>query len=245
MTTDKWGSVKGRRVVVLGGSSGIGLEVVRLAAHLGAEVTLVSSREERVKTAAAEIGGTAQGMAVDLANEEAVQAFFASFGAFDHLVYTAADSLVVKPLAETDLAASRKMLDLRFWSVLAAVKYASPHLRAGGSITLTTGIYGRRPIKGIPIIASIAAMMEGLTRSLALDLAPLRVNCVSPGVVKTKLWDFMGEAEREEFFAQTGRQLPTGAAGEPEQVAQTYLYLMQQPFSTGQTVIVDGGAVLV
>jgi NAD(P)-dependent dehydrogenase (short-subunit alcohol dehydrogenase family) len=137
------------------------------------------------------------------------------------------------------------MLDLRFWSVLAAVKYASPKLREGGSITLTTGIYGPRPIKGIAIIASIAAMMEGLTRALALDLGPIRVNCVSPGVVRTKLWDYMSAAERNEFFTKTGAQLPVGHVGEPEQVAQTYLYLMQQPFSTGQTVIVDGGAVLV
>ena len=238
-------TLDGSRVVVLGGTSGIGLEIGRLATSLGAEATLVSSNEERVRKAVAEIGGKTRGAAVDLSNETAIQAFFEGLGEFDHLVYTAADSLVVKPLAETDLQASRKAFDLRFWSVLAAVKYAAPHMRKGGSITLTTGIYGRRPIQGIPIIASIAAMMEGLTRALAIDLAPLRVNCVSPGVVRTKLWDFMNEAERDAFFAKTGEQMLTGAVGEPEQVAQTYLYLMQQPFSTGQTVIVDGGAVLV
>lgn len=237
--------LEGKKVVVLGGSSGIGLEVSRLAAELGADVVLGSSSVERVQQAAKDVGGKARGEVVDLSDEAAVQVFFAKVGEFDHLVYTAADGLTTTELAKTDLKAARKMLDLRFWSVLAAVKYASPKLREGGSITLTTGIYGPRPIKGIAIIASIAAMMEGLTRALALDLGPIRVNCVSPGVVRTKLWDYMSAADREEFFAKTEAQLPVGHIGEPAQVAQTYLYLMQQPFSTGQTVIVDGGAVLV
>ncbi len=237
--------LKGKKVVVLGGSSGIGLEISRQAAELGADVVIVSSNEQRVEKAVAEIGGKTTGEAVDLFDEAAIQAYFERLGGLDHLVYTAADSLHVSDLASTDLKAARQAFELRYWSVLAAVKYASPAIRKGGSVTLTTGIYGQRPVKGIPIVASIAAMMEGLTRALAIDLAPIRVNCVSPGVVRTKLWDSMPADKRDAFFEETSKQLLTGRIGEADEVAQTYLYLMQQGFSTGQIVIVDGGTSLV
>ena len=237
--------LKDKKVVVLGGSSGIGLDVSRLAAQLGAEVVIASSSAERVQQAVADIGGKTTGQALDLFDEAAIEAFFGKLGALDQLVYTAADSLHVSDLATTDLKDARKAFELRYWSALAAVKYATPHIRKGGAITLTTGIYGQRPIKGIPIVASIAAMMEGLTRALAIDLAPLRVNCVSPGVVRTKLWDSMPEQQRESFFESTAKQMLVGRIGEPAEIAQTYLYLMQQGYSTGQTVIVDGGTSLV
>lgn len=237
--------LKGKKVVVLGGSSGIGLEVARLASQLGAEVVIASSSLERVRQAVAEIGGKATGHALDLFDEAAIEVFFEKLGPLDQLVYTAADSLHVSDLATTDLKAARKAFELRYWSALAAVKYATPHIRKGGAITLTTGIYGQRPPRGIPIVASIAAMMEGLTRALAIDLAPIRVNCVSPGVVRTKLWDSMPEEQRDAFFESTAKQMLVGRIGVPTEIAQTYLYLMQQGFSTGQTVIVDGGAVLV
>jgi len=237
--------LKGKKVVVLGGSSGIGLEVSRQAEQLGAQVVIASSSAERVKQAVAEIGGKTTGQALDLSDEAAIEKFFEGLGPIDQLVYTAADSLHVSDLATTDLKAARKAFELRFWSVLAAVKYATPHIRKGGAITLTTGIYGQRPVKGIPIVASIATMLEGLTRALAIDLAPIRVNCVSPGVVRTKLWDSMPEEQREAFFEATGKQMLVGRVGEPEEIAQTYLYLMQQGYSTGQTVIVDGGTSLV
>jgi NAD(P)-dependent dehydrogenase (short-subunit alcohol dehydrogenase family) len=206
---------------------------------------IASSNAERVKQAVTEIGGKTTGQALDLSDEAAIEAFFEKLGPLDQMVYTAADSLHVSDLATTDLKVARKAFELRYWSALAAVKYATPHIRKGGAITLTTGVYGQRPIKGIPIIASIAAMMEGLTRSLAIDLAPIRVNCVSPGVVRTKLWDSMPEEQREAFFETTSKQMLVGRIGEPAEIAQTYLYLMQQGYSTGQTVIVDGGTMLV
>jgi NAD(P)-dependent dehydrogenase (short-subunit alcohol dehydrogenase family) len=237
--------LKNKKVVVLGGSSGIGLEMAQLAQQLGAEVVIASSHAERVKQAIVEIGGKTTGQALDLFDEVAIEEFFDKLGPLDQLVYTAADSLHVSDLATTDLKAARKAFDLRYRSALAAVKYATPHIRKDGAVTLTTGVYGQRPIKGIPIIASIAAMMEGLTRSLAIDLAPIRVNCVSPGVVRTKLWDSMPKEQREAFFETTAKQMLVGRIGEPAEIAQTYLCLMQQGYSTGQTVIVDGGTMLV
>jgi NAD(P)-dependent dehydrogenase (short-subunit alcohol dehydrogenase family) len=111
---------------------------------------------------------------------------------------------------------------------------------------LTTGIAGQRPHKGWVLAASVCGTIEALTRALAVELAPIRVNAVSPGVVRTNLWqNIMGEAEREQLFESVGNSLPVGRIGAADDIAQAYLFLMQEGFSTGQTVVVDGGAVLV
>ena len=128
---------------------------------------------------------------------------------------------------------------------LAAVKYASPNIRKGSSVVLTTGIAGQRPQKGWVVVASVAGSIEALTRALAIELAPIRVNAVSPGVVRTNLWQNMDEAAREHLYETVGNSLPVGRVGEADDIAQTYLFLMQEGFSTGQTVVVDGGTVLV
>ena len=128
---------------------------------------------------------------------------------------------------------------------MAAVKYANPRLRKGGSIVLTTGSAGRRPQKGWVFDASVCGSIEALTRALAVELAPIRVNAVCPGVVRTNLWRNISEEAREEFYRSVGSQLLVGRVGEVEDIAHAYLYLMQEGYSTGQTVIVDGGSVLV
>jgi NAD(P)-dependent dehydrogenase (short-subunit alcohol dehydrogenase family) len=126
-----------------------------------------------------------------------------------------------------------------------AVKYGSPHIRAGGSITLTTGVAGPRPRKGRTIVASICGAMEALTRALAVELAPIRVNAVCPGVVRTELWNDMTETDRDAMYQDLGQRLPIGRVGEPEDLAHAYVYLMREAYSTGQVIVVDGGAVLI
>jgi NAD(P)-dependent dehydrogenase (short-subunit alcohol dehydrogenase family) len=234
-----------KKVVIFGGSSGIGLEVARQSLAHGAEVVIASSNAQRVQSAVAELGGKTTGHTIDLMDEAAIEAFFQTLGDFDHLVYTAADTLLLNELADTDLKAARQAFELRYWSVLAAVKYGSPNIRPGGSIVLTTGIAGQRPHKGWVVVSSLAAMLEGLTRALAVELAPLRVNCVSPGVVRTNLWQNMAENDREAMYEAIGSKLLVGRVGEAHEIAQTYLYFMQQGFSTGQIVVVDGGTSLV
>src|SRR5712672_1266205 len=120
-----------------------------------------------------------------------------------------------------------------------------PHMRKEGSIVLTTGIAGQRPQKGWVIAASVCGTIEALTLALAVELAPIRVNAVSPGVVRTNLWRNMTAAEREHLYESVGNSLPVGRVGEPDDIAKAYLFLMQEGFSTGQTIVVDGGTVLV
>src|SRR4029077_8971668 len=234
-----------KRVVVVGGSSGIGLAVAQQAASQGAKVVIVSSNAERIQKAVESISGEVQGQAVDVSDEGAVATFFAKLGSFDHLVFTAGDSLHLRDLATTDLQQARRAFELRYLAALAALKYGAPHIRRGGSIVLTTGIAGQRPQKGWVIPASVCGTIEALTRALAIELAPIRVNAVSPGVVRTNLWQNMDSAERERFYQDIGKSLPVGRVGEAHDIAQAFLFLMKEGFSTGQTVVVDGGTVLV
>src|SRR6202035_643564 len=233
-----------KRVVVVGGSSGIGLAVAQQAASQGAKVVIVSSNAERIQKAVECISGEAQGQAVDVSDERAVATFFAELGGFDHLVFTVGDSLHLRDVAATDLQQARRAFELRYWAALAAVKYGSPHIRKEGSIVLTTGIAGQRPQKGWVIAASVCGTIEALTRALAVELAPIRVNAVSPGVVRTNLWQSMSAAERGQMYGSVGKNLPVGRVGEPHDIAQAYVFLMQEGFSPGQILVVDGGTVL-
>jgi NAD(P)-dependent dehydrogenase (short-subunit alcohol dehydrogenase family) len=238
-------SLQNKRVVILGGSSGIGLAVAEQAASQGATIVIASSNAERVRKAVEAFGGNAQGQTLDLTDEQAVETLFTKLGAFDHLVFTAGDSLHLHDLATTDLKQARRAFELRYWAALAAVKYGSKNIRKGGSIVLTTGVAGQRPRKGWVVAASVCGTIEALTRALALELAPIRVNAVSPGVVRTSLWQNMTAAEREHLYESVGKSLPVGRVGEPQDIAQAYLFLMQEGFGTGQTIVVDGGTVLV
>jgi NAD(P)-dependent dehydrogenase (short-subunit alcohol dehydrogenase family) len=131
------------------------------------------------------------------------------------------------------------------FGAIAAVKAAAPKIRQGGSIVLTGGIAGARPQKGWTLGASICGAMEGFTRALAVELAPIRVNIVSPGFVRTPLWSNVPEIEREAMYRQVGARLLVGRVGEADDIAQTYLYLMNNGFATGQTIVIDGGGILV
>jgi NAD(P)-dependent dehydrogenase (short-subunit alcohol dehydrogenase family) len=232
-------------VVVLGGASGIGLATALAAAARGAVVTVTSRSGERVAQAVRRIGGSARGEVVNLENEEETKALCGRVGAFDHLVYTAGDELLISPVAQLDLAAARRAFEVRVFGALGALKHASARIRAGGSIVLTHGIAGARPSAGWAVGAAVCGAMDALTRALAVELAPVRVNAVSPGFVRTPLWNPIPEAQREALFREAGSKLLTRRVGEAAEIAEAYCYLMENPFTTGQTLVVDGGGVLV
>jgi NAD(P)-dependent dehydrogenase (short-subunit alcohol dehydrogenase family) len=234
-----------KRVVILGGSSGIGLAVAEQAAAQDANVVIASSNAQRIEQAVKSLGKNVEGKPLDLTDERAIESFFQGLGTFDHLVFTAGDALRLSELAATDLREARKAFELRYWAALAAVKYGSPQIRNGGSIVLTTGIAGQRPRKGWVLGASVCGSIEALTRALAVELAPIRVNAVSPGVVRTNLWQNMSEEDRNGLYQGVGKSLLVGRVGEASEIARTYMYLMQQGFSTGQVIVVDGGTLLV
>jgi NAD(P)-dependent dehydrogenase (short-subunit alcohol dehydrogenase family) len=242
-------SLKGKQVVIVGGSSGIGLAVAESALDEGAFVLVASNHSETVDRAWAELASRAPSRTaaqiLDVASEDAIEEFFADIGRFDHLIYTAGENLPLGPLASQDLDVARARFGIRYWGAVAAVKHAASTIREGGSIVLTSGFSAIRPRPGWTSQASIQCAVEGLTRALAVELAPIRVNCVSPGLTRTPRWDALSDGDREALYAREEQRVPLGRVGEAGELAAAYVYFMKNTYATGNILGVDGGASLV
>jgi len=245
-TLEKTNSVlKDKRVILFGGSSGIGLATAKLAGAEGAKVVIVSGNQNRIDNALKELPQGSEGFAVDLSKEENIKQFFETIGNFDHLVYSAGENLVLNTIDQTNIDEARSFWNVRYWGAFAAVKYGAPHINAGGAISLISGTAGARPGVGWSVGTSICSAMEGFVRAMAVELAPIRVNAVVPGFIDTNLWGGINEADRKVMFDQHADKLPLKRIGYAEDIALAFVYLMKQQFGTGQNITVDGGAVLV
>ena len=235
-------SLAGKRVVVIGGASGIGFAVAALAREQGAEVVIASSNAANIAAAVERLGG-ATGGTVDLRDEARVSDFFQNLGAFDHLAITAGDwgGTLFSATQDLDLAAARDGFEVRFWGALAAVKHASQQIVPNGSMTLTSGMLAHRPAKATLLATAIGGAVESLVRGLAVDLAPLRINAVCPGLILTDHVKQMPQDTQQAYVA--GLPLPRGAS--PTEAATAYVYLMLNSYVTGQILPVDGGGGLV
>jgi NAD(P)-dependent dehydrogenase (short-subunit alcohol dehydrogenase family) len=144
-------TLESQRVVILGGSSGMGYAVAEAALAEGAHVIIGSSSKDRVDAAVARLGGDAQGFVVDVTDESALSAFFSQVGSFDHMVFTAGDDgsgYQAGPVEELNLSTADRALKVRFWGALAAIKHAKPNLSTTGSVILTDGVLSFMPMKG-------------------------------------------------------------------------------------------------
>jgi NAD(P)-dependent dehydrogenase (short-subunit alcohol dehydrogenase family) len=228
----------GKRIVLIGGTSGIGFAVAKAAKEAGANVFVASSQQTKVDAAIARLGSGAEGAVVDAGSEEDVERFFGKVGPFDHLVFTAGQ-WDGRPTDQWDLETNQWVFKVRFWGALRAIKHCRPTISSGGSVTVTNGAAAHRPRPNAAITSAGAGALEFLVRGLAIDLAPVRVNCVCPGIILT-------EAVRippEQLERMTSRH-PIPRGGTPEEAAEAYLYLMRGSYTTGQTLIVDGGFTL-
>jgi NAD(P)-dependent dehydrogenase (short-subunit alcohol dehydrogenase family) len=235
-------SLQGKRVVIIGGTSGIGLAVAQGAIADGAGVVVGSSSADKVSAATDRLPG-AQAFAIDVRNESSVEAFFTRVGAFDHLVFTAGDwaRFGGGPIEGVNVADAAALFSVRFWGAITAIKHAAKHVREHGSITLTDGMIAHRPRKGSAISTAMAGAIEHLTLALALELAPIRVNAVCPGLIRTEVWNIIPADQREERLKRMTERLPIKRVGEPAEAAAAYLYLMRGGYTTGQVLRVDGG----
>ena len=236
-------SLDGKRVVVIGGASGIGFAVAAAALEEGARVVIASSQEANVQAATARLGGGATGSAVDVSDEASVAGFFEWLGPFDHLAFTAGDwgGSMFAPARDLDLATAQAGFAVRFWGALAVVKHGCRTIADGGSITLTGGMLAHRPMKGAPVVTAVAGAIEHLTRGLAVDLAPIRVNAVCPGIVLTERTKQLPE----DLLRTLTARLPLPRGADPAEAAEAYLYLMRGGYTTGQVLWVDGGGAVV
>ncbi|RFU63853.1 SDR family oxidoreductase [Peribacillus glennii] len=237
-------SLQGKRVVVVGGTSGIGLATAKAFLEKSAHVIIASRSAEKLSEAKKELGENVEGYELDFRSDEKVAGFFSKVGNFDHLVVTAGEG-AMGHFSDLPVAQVREAFDSKFWGQYITVHAALPYLDKAGSITLTSGVYGIRPPKGASTLASINSAIDGLVRGLAVDLSPVRVNVVSPGIVDTPIYSGMPEDQRQGMYSQISQQLPVGRVAQPEDIAQTYVYLAQNGFTTGTSVLIDGGAHLV
>ncbi|KAF8596554.1 NAD(P)-binding protein [Ceratobasidium sp. AG-I] len=244
--------LKGKKVIVVGGSSGIGKSVAAAALSHGASVVISSSSQARVDTAVASLkelvpGSVVSGTAFNVRDVEAIKSFLTTQGKFDHFVYTAAEALLgTFPHAEID-ETTKGQFETRYWAPMTAAQHIHKNnlINPGGSFTMTIGIVFNRPIPGWGLVSGVAGAVESATRGLAMDLKPLRVNTVSPGIVDTAYWDTTPSEVKNDIFEETRKKLLVGHIGSPDEVAEAYIFAMKCSYFTGQVITVDGGGSLV
>lgn len=237
-------NLSGKKVVVVGGKTGIGLGIARAAHAAGASVVVasrrVASKEERPDLA------DFDQVSLDMRDENAVRAAFQTIGAFDHLVVTAAPDIGTwGGFMDDDMSGVRSYLEGKFLGSWACARYGAPHLNPNGSITFLTGGMAVRPKLGFTAPTSAFAAVEALSGSLALELAPIRVNTIRPGFVDTDMWSFLPEEHRNGLKQKIAEAFPARRVGQPADIGQAALFLMTNPYVTGTVVEVAGGENLV
>jgi NAD(P)-dependent dehydrogenase (short-subunit alcohol dehydrogenase family) len=231
--------LKGKKVVVVGGSSGIGLSTAEMAKREGADVIIASRNVERLDAVADRLNAIA--IPADVTSDDSVAELFRNCGPVDHVVVTAAQ-LRTGPFKTVSMEDVRATMESKFWGAWRVAKSAD--IRAGGSLSLVSGYLSIRPRPNSAIISVANGALESLARALALELAPVRVNAVSPGIIDTPIRAAMPEAARREMLAQTAAKLPVGRVGVGEDVARQILAFMTIGFATGSIVYLDGGGLV-
>lgn len=233
--------LKSKKILIVGGSSGIGLATAKAAVAEGALVTIASRDEAGLSAALQELGPSVASATVDLVDNKTILSLFERLGSFDHLVVTAA-STKTGPVRSLDLDDAYASMNSKFWGAYRLAKAAK--LNYGGSITLISGFLSHRPSTTAVLQGAINAAIEGLVRGLALEFAPLRVNAVSPGLIDTTLYAAMPTDDKADMLDKAKDKLPVHRVGTGDDVAQAILMVAANPYITGSTVAVDGGGII-
>ncbi|GAA3579629.1 SDR family oxidoreductase [Amycolatopsis ultiminotia] len=233
-------ALTGRIVVIVGGGSGIGLQLARQVVAAGALVHLGGRTAARLSAAAAELGPAATWQVVDSTEQDSLAAFFGALDRVDHL-FTPGASYTVGPMRELSDEEAASPFVTKFWGQYHAVKYAAAKLSADASVVLMAGAASVRPPAAAPAYVACNAAIEGLGRGLAVELAPVRVNVVSPGTIDGNLWANRPAAVRAASFAQYRKDTLLQRVGKESEVADAVLYLFGNSYTTGSTLYPDGG----
>ena len=231
--------LKGKKVVVVGGSSGIGLATAEMVQREGADVIVASRNVTRLDAAAERLNAVA--IPADVTSDDSVIDLFRRCGPVDHVVVTAAQ-LRTGPFKTVAMEDVRATMESKFWGAWRVARAAD--IRPGGSLTLVSGFLSVRPRPNSAIVGSANGALESLARALALELAPVRVNAVSPGVIDTPIRAAMPEEARREMLAKAAASLPVKRVGQGEDIARQIMAFMANGFATGSIVYIDGGALV-
>lgn len=236
------------RVLIAGGSSGMGLALAERLLREDCAVTIVGRSKEKLAAAHEKLGPSPQlaAFAADITQEDQVASLLAQCGHLDHIVCTAADiGGAYQLLPEIDVAVMRKAMDSKLLGPLLLAKHGAPLLPASGSITFTSGIAYCRPAPRGSVVAAINGGLNSLACALAVELAPIRVNAVSPGWVDSPIWEFVAGDAKAGMLEGMAKKLPVGRVGQVVDIADAICFLMHNGFTTGSVLHVDGGHRLV
>jgi NAD(P)-dependent dehydrogenase (short-subunit alcohol dehydrogenase family) len=232
----------GRRAVIIGGGSGIGLATAARLARAGSDVVIVGRSGPKLEAAAATISRQVRYCVADSRDDASVRRLFEQVGPHHDLVITAADQPAAGPFLDLAIERVQKFFESKFWGSYRAVRYGAPFIQADGSITLTSGAASQRPTREHAGTSAVNAAVEALARVLALELAPIRVNVVSPGIIATPVWDaLMEQGQRDALFDGFSAKLPLRRIGTADEVAGAIVHMIANTYMTGAVVIVDGG----
>ena len=228
-------SLEQKNVLIIGGSSGIGLAVAKLAQQEGAHV-MVASRDatERMAVLPNPLN-TIETHSFNISDSKSHEGLLDTLDEIDHLIFAVRPEMQSAPFQDTDIDNAKSAFDTRLWGQYQFIQKAHHHMNEGGSIVLTSGIAGEKIYPGFSTMALMNTATETFCRSLAVELAPLRVNCVSPGFVEPK----------PEAVQDYAHQFPINRLATLDEVSAAYLYLMNSPYITGEILVVDGGARLI
>ena len=236
--------LNGRVAVLLGGGSGLGHAVARLVCSHGGTVILGGRTVEKLQKAAAGLGENASWMQVDTSDTSSLESFFARVPRVDYLFNTSGD-YVTGPIRELSLPEAESAFRAKFWGQYTAVKFALPKMTPESAVVLMAGADGARPTVATPAYVACNAALEGLARGLAVELAPIRVNAISPGAMDGNFWSTRKTADaRAEAFERYSHLNALGRVGTEEEVARAVTFLFTNTYATGTTLYVDGGLTL-
>lgn len=228
-----------RKVIVVGGSSGIGLATAQLLANSKALVTVTGRNEIKLKEVHETTG--LQTQAVDSGDRAALDAFFSKTGKLDHLVISVSGSKGMGNFASLPLTELRAGFEGKFWPQLNTLQAALPYFNENGSIVLITAISSVAQKPGTSGLAAINGALELMVPVLAQELKPLRINAVSPGVVDTPWWNFVPEEAKQETFKQFTAHIPAGRAAKATEIADAVVFVLGNNYMTGSVIHCDGG----
>lgn len=235
--------LKGKNVVVAGGTSGIGFAIAKLAADAGANVWALGRTQKYIDEAKQQAGDKVTFQSIDIHDADALAALFKEIGTVDHLVGNATGaSRTIAPFVEQTHEQFSEAFG-KFWGYTTLVRTGVPFMSENGSITLMSGTPARKCRPGFSSISCVGNAVEGLCRAIAPEIAPIRINTVAPGTIDTTMHAWMGEAKDQRLHAMTAEQA-IKRPGKPEEVAGAVVYLMTADYVTGTNIDVDGGQLL-